>query len=128
MMRDKLSRREDRALLKALRAVVLTQFPNADRKDCPGTLTLRAIATRRISMFDSAHEHVGSCSPCFSELTEIRETIHRRRLWTTGTASAAAVVLAMLIAYFAFLRGASPQEVVRPRTPEIEQPNRRLSP
>ena len=86
-MRDKLSRREDRALLKALRAVVLTQFPNPDRKECPGTPTLHAIATKRISMLDSAHEHVGSCSPCFKELTQIRRRLQRRKilLWAMGT-------------------------------------------
>src|SRR5215831_12904762 len=101
MMRDKLSRREDRALLKALRAVVLTQFPNPDRKDCPGTSTLHAIAAKRISMFDPAHEHVGSCSPCFSELTEIRQRLHRRRVfeWSIATAGVAAVVLTVLLIY-----------------------------
>src|SRR5436309_14889230 len=32
VMRDKLSKREDRALLRALRAVTLTQFPTSERK------------------------------------------------------------------------------------------------
>jgi hypothetical protein len=129
MTRDSLSKREDRALHQALASVVLTQFPNPQRKDCPGTSVLRSIAKKKISMDDAAHEHVGSCSPCFSELTEMREAIHRRMLWTAGTASAAVVVLGLLITYFAFLRaGASSQEVAQPPIPEIKQPDRSVPP
>src|SRR2546428_9955102 len=119
MMRDRLSKREDRRLHQALASVVLTQFPNPKRKDCPGTSVLRAIATKTIPMRDPVHEHVGSCSPCFSELTEIREAIHRRNvMWTVGTASAAGVALAVLVLYFAFLRVDSPrQDAVQPGTP-----------
>src|SRR5213594_2962479 len=115
MMRDKLSKREDRALHQALASVVLTQFPNPQRKDCPGTSVLRAIATKSIPMRDPVHGHVGSCSPCFLELTEIREALHRRSLiWATGTAGAAVFVLAFLVFYFAFHREGSPlrQEAV----------------
>ena len=100
-MRDKLTRREDRALLKALREIVLTQYPNPERKDCPGTSILRAIATKRISMFDPAHEHVGSCSPCFEELTDIRRRLQRRNIltWATSAATTAIVVVSVLLTY-----------------------------
>lgn len=120
MMRDKLSKREDRVLHRALASIVLTQYPNPERKDCPGTPVLRAIATKSIPMRDPAHEHVGSCSPCFSELTEIRRAFHRRNvLWATGTAGAAVLILAVLVAYFAFLRVQSPvrQEAGQPGGP-----------
>jgi len=102
MMRDKLSRREDRALLKALRELTRTRFPNPDRKNCPGTPVLHAIAMKRISMLDSAHEHVARCSPCFKELMEIRRTLQRRKilLWAMGTAGTAILVLAVWLAYF----------------------------
>jgi len=119
MTRDRLSKREDRALHQALASVVLTQFPNPQRKDCPETSVLRAIAKKSIPMHDPAHEHVGNCSPCFSELTEIRAALSRRRLmWSMGTASAAVVVLAF-VAYFAFIRLESPirQEAIQPVSP-----------
>src|SRR2546428_3459478 len=118
MMRDKLSKREDRALHQALASVVLTQFPNAQRKDCPGTSILRAIATKSIPMRDPVHEHVGSCSPCFSELTEIQEALRRRNaMWAMGTAATALLVLAF-VAYFAFLRVDGPrEEAVQPGAP-----------
>jgi hypothetical protein len=120
MTRDRLSKREDRRLHQALASVVLTQFPNPERKDCPGTPVLRAIATKTIPMRDPVHEHVGSCSPCFSELTEIREAVHRRNvMWTLRAAGAAGVALAVLVVYFAFLRADGPtrQEAVQPGTP-----------
>jgi hypothetical protein len=135
MTRDRLSKREDRALHQALASAVLTQFPNPQRKDCPETSVLRAIAKKNIPMRDPAHGHVGNCSPCFSELTEIRDALRRRNmLWTMGTAGTAVLVLAVLVAYFAFLRVDSHvrQEAVQPRPlieiPQIDQPNRGLPP
>src|SRR3989442_4335978 len=102
MMRDKLSRREDRALLKALRELTRTRFPNPDRKNCPGTSVLHTIATKRISMFDPAHEHVARCSPCFKELMDMRGTLQRRKilLWAMGTAGTAIVALAVWLTFF----------------------------
>jgi hypothetical protein len=119
MIRDTLSKREDRALHRALASIVLTQYPNPERKDCPGTRVLRSIATKSIAMRDPVHEHVGRCSPCFSELTEIRQALHRRNLtWSLGTAGAAVLVLAV-VAYFAFLRVDNPVrlEAVQPGVP-----------
>src|SRR5262249_31154569 len=71
---------------------------------CPGTQTLYAIATKRLSMFDSVHEHVGSCSPCLKELTEIRRARQRRKilLWAMGTTGTAIVVFAVWLTYFRF--------------------------
>ena len=122
-MRDKLTRREDRALLKALREIVLTQYPNPERKDCPGTSVLRAIATKRINMFDAAHEHVGSCSPCFKELTEIRRRLRRRNIlmWATSAAATAIVVVSVLLTYPGPQRQENP--VARQREQTIQANN-----
>lgn len=125
-MRDKLTKREDRALLRALREVVLTHYPNPERKDCPGTAVIRAIATKRISMLDPAHEHVGSCSPCFKELTEMRQSLHRRNifLWTVATTGTAIVILAVVLQYASFrsLQSPLPQETVQAPPPGESQP------
>ena len=120
-MRDKLTRREDRALLRAMREIVLTQFPNPERKDCPGTPVIEAIATKRISMFDPAHEHVTSCSPCFKELTDIRRSLQRRKvlLWAMGTTGTAIVTAVVLFMYFGSHRENSRLE---PRTVQSEPP------
>jgi len=126
-MRDKLSRREDRALLKALRAVVLTQFPNPYREDCPGTPVLQAIVTKRISMFDSAHEHIVGCSPCFKELTGIRQRLQRRKIlfWAIGTTGAAIVLLAVWITYFGSRALGGD---VQPQTVQAERPTESQAP
>jgi hypothetical protein len=108
-MGDHLSKLEDRALHRTLESVVLTQFPNPERKDCPGAAALRAIAKKRISMQDPALEHAGRCSPCFAELTDIRRAIRKQNvLWITGTAAAAVLLLVVLLGYFGFQNGKSP--------------------
>src|SRR2546427_3284837 len=119
MTGKKRTRRQSRAFFRALQSVVLTHFPNPERRDCPGTSVLRAIATKNISMRDPAIEHVGRCSPCFAELTEMRRDLQRRKLlWATGTAAAAVVLLALLVGYFALPRLNKPaQEEATQRGP-----------
>ena len=126
-MRDKLSRREDRALLRALRELARTRFPNPDRKNCPGTPVLHAIATKRISMLDPAHEHVARCSPCFKELMEMRRTLERRKifLWAIGTTATAIVVLGVWLTFVGFHRGGG---TVRPQTAETPRPSQPTPP
>ena len=95
-----LSNRQMRALERAPARVVMTQFPNPERKGCPGATVLRAIATKRISMRDPAITHVGACSPCFRELTAMRRAIFSRKvLWIAG-AIVSVAVLAVLIRHF----------------------------
>ena len=97
MIPDKLSKRDDRAILRAYRSGILTQFPNPQRQNCPGRDTLRMIATKRISMRDPVLDHVSQCSPCFAELTETRRLLRRQKvLWASGTAVAALVLVAVL--------------------------------
>src|SRR5881628_1262998 len=136
MMRDKLTRREDRALLRALRELVLTQYPNPERKDCPGTSIIGSIAMKRIPMLDPAHEHVANCSPCFKELTEIQRRLHRRNifLWAVTTAGTAIVIMVVLLPYFANRRQEIPAkretaQTERPiESPPATQPNVTIQP
>jgi hypothetical protein len=98
MVGDELSKHQDRALHRAFESAVLAQFPNPGRKDCPGTGTLRAIANKRISMRDPAHAHVGQCSPCLAELTEMRRATRQNNLiWMAASATVAAVLLLVLV-------------------------------
>src|SRR5215471_791262 len=90
-----MSKRADRVLHRAFESVLLTRFPNPDRKDCPGITTLRQIAKKRISMSDPAITHVGSCSPCFAELSQLRRTARRQNTFAVlCTASVAMLLLA----------------------------------
>lgn len=115
MTGDHLSKREDRTLHRTMESVILTQFPNPERKDCPGTAVLRTIAKKRISMQDPALDHAGRCSPCFAELTDIRRAIRKQNVaWITGTAAAAVILIAVLLGYFGFQKDKVP-------TPESQQ-------
>src|SRR5438046_9457080 len=104
MTGKKRTRRRSRAFFRALQSVVLTHFPNPERKDCPGTEVLRAIATKSISMRDPAIEHVGQCSPCFAELTQLRQALHRRKVLSATGTGVTVVILAILVTYFSFRR------------------------
>jgi len=103
MTREKLlSKKQNRALHRALASVYQTGFPNPERKDCPGTATLHAIARKTLSIYDPAISHVGSCSPCFNELQDIRDRLRRTRiLWTAATATASIVIIAIVLGYVA---------------------------
>jgi len=108
-MGDRLSKRDYRTLHRTMESVVLTQFPNPERKGCPGTAVLHRIARKRIPMQDPALDHAARCSPCFAELTNIRRALHRQNvLWFTGTAAAAAVLIAVLISNLWIQKSALP--------------------
>src|SRR5688572_10789115 len=97
---ERLSKREYRELHRALESVVLTRFPNPERKDCPGLDTLRAIAQKKLPMRHPSGDHVTRCSPCFSELLEIRKTLRQRRVvWSLATAAASILILTVLLGF-----------------------------
>jgi hypothetical protein len=60
-------------LQKAIQHEILTQFPNPDRKGCPGIVTLHSIAVRAHDIFDDSWQtdpnwhHITHCSPCYAE-------------------------------------------------------------
>ena len=77
-----LMRREETRFLKAAQRVLLQGgFPNPERTGCPEKSILKAIASREVSpdkVMDWI-EHVGMCSPCFREYTELRKQVVWRR-------------------------------------------------
>ena len=122
MTREKLSKTEDRALQSALESVVLTAFPNPERKDCPGRETLRAIARKRLPMRDPVGDHVARCSPCFRELQEIRSEVrHKYVLWSVATATASILIVAVVLASVGFLSRAGGSSIPTPiqQAPQI---------
>jgi len=120
MVGDELSRRQDRALHRAFESAVLAQFPNPERKDCPGTGTLRAIANKRISMRDPALAHVGQCSPCLLELIGMRHAAHRHTVaWRIIPAAAVALVFLMAVGYYGLRIRTSPTDPQLPRVARV---------
>ena len=95
-----LMRREEQRFLKAAQRVLLQGgFPNPERTGCPGKSMLKAIAYREVSpdkVMDWI-EHVGMCSPCFGEYTELRNQVAFRR--RTAYLSIAAAVVIMVLSF-----------------------------
>lgn len=78
---DRLSRRQERKLLKAGRRVFATEFPNPDRIGCPSADTLRAMAVSRPVPGSTTFpvEHLTVCSPCFCEYNSYLKQARLRR-------------------------------------------------
>ena len=53
--------------------LLLNAFPNPQRRGCPGTEKLRALAENPPPVEDSAAVHVRECSPCFAEFRAFRD-------------------------------------------------------
>ena len=92
-----LSKHDENRLLSAARRVLLTGgFPNPERTGCPGADTLRDIASRRIGLAQSEDwiDHIGSCSPCFTEYDAFRKSrIKQRRIRLSAIAAGIALVI-----------------------------------
>ncbi len=98
-MRDQaLNKKEEARLIKAHQLVLLAGgFPNPNRVGCPSNEILRAMASRKLEIEQVKNwiEHLGTCSPCFREYTELRKQVEWRRK-AAYVGIAAAVVLVVL--------------------------------
>jgi hypothetical protein len=78
---------------------LLKEFPNPERSGCPDSDVLKRIAHKTMPLTEAEKwlDHLGSCSPCykdFSELRKVREVQRRRTL----LAIAASILVAVGIA------------------------------
>jgi hypothetical protein len=53
--------------------LLLTGFPNPERKGCPPSETIAGLGELKIGRDDPAWEHIWHCSPCFKEFRTIRD-------------------------------------------------------
>jgi len=77
-----LSRHEEKKLRELLRQSFLEDHPNPERRDCPGSDILEAIASGKITLEEAVPwiHHFASCSPCTREFREFRKVRRRQRL------------------------------------------------
>ena len=105
-------------LKSQLQNSILSDYPNPERKGCPGEAVLKELAARPLddSLEGNPHwHHVTHCSECYREFFGFRAELRRKakaRLAKIGVASVAA---AALIAVGAFL---AVRESTRPKRPQ----------
>lgn len=99
------SAEDEKRILDALGRGLLREFPNPERSECPGTDVLKRIASKTMPLMEAEKwlNHLGSCSPCykdFSEMRKVREVQRRRTL----LAIAASILVAAGIGSWVLVR------------------------
>jgi hypothetical protein len=91
--------------LDALGRGLLKEFPNPERTGCPGSDVLKRIASNRMPLAEAEKwlNHLGSCSPCYKDFSELRKgrEVQRNR---TMVAIAASILVAVGIASWVFVQ------------------------
>ena len=99
------SERDEKRILDALGRGLLKEFPNPDRAGCPGSDVLKRIASRTMPLEQAEKwlDHLGSCSPCYSDFSEFRKS-HELRKKRTLLAIAASILVVGGIAGWVLLQ------------------------
>jgi hypothetical protein len=107
-MSDVISRKEESCLLELGRQVFLSDFPNPERKGCPGSRVLKLIAAEKASVADDDRwiDHCASCSPCYRELGEFRRAFVRQRRLRVLSATAILIAAVCVGTWIVMNRGA----------------------
>jgi len=96
--------------------ILLTGFPNPERKGCPPPEIIEALGQRKLGRDHPAWQHIWSCSPCFRDFKVVRdERLARivradraRRTRRNFLAAAAASACAGVGGYFLFANRPKP--------------------
>lgn len=88
---------EEKRVLNLLARGLSREFPNPQRVGCPGPAILRSIAFHKLTLSEAEPwlDHLSSCSPCFTEFSEIRKEASRRERTLMWLVAAAMVLLAV---------------------------------
>ena len=115
-----LSKHEERRLREALRRTFLDGHPNPERRGCPGSDILKAIASGKLTLEEAEPwiYHLSSCSPCTREFSELRKDHQSRRLQLVAGLAAGVLVLASIAIWLAVRRPAGPGHL-RPVTIDL---------
>src|SRR6516164_11247487 len=96
-----LSKKEEKRLREALRRTFLDGYPNPERRGCPGSGILKAIASGKLTLEEAEPwiNHLSSCSPCTREFAELRKDHQRRRIQRASGIAAGVLVVAAIGAW-----------------------------
>ena len=89
---------------------LLKEFPNPDRVGCPGSEILKRIASHEMPLSEAEKwlNHLGSCSPCYSDFSALRATYQRNRTRSVLAIAASILIVAILAGWALFLRQKEP--------------------
>ena len=62
-----------------LQQAIFKNYPNPERKGCPGNEILKSVAARPTPVEDAIWEHVTHCSPCYREFLAFRRELAAAR-------------------------------------------------
>ena len=115
-----LSKNEEKQLREALSRTFLDGYPNPERRGCPGTDILRAIASGKLTLEEAEPwiDHFSSCSPCTREFSELRKDYQRHRILRLS-GIAAGVLLAAAVTAWLLVRGPLGPAQLRPVTVDL---------
>jgi hypothetical protein len=96
--------RDERRILDALGRGLLKEFPNPDRAGCPGSDILKKIASRKMPLAEAEKwlDHLGSCSPCYSDFSQFRRTYEVRQRRTLLAIAASILITAGIAGWLLF--------------------------
>jgi hypothetical protein len=77
-MEDTPEKRYER-LQNAIQDTILRNFPNPERKGCPGDAMVEEVAGRRELIEDDAWQHVTHCSPCYAAFLQYKNEFRLAR-------------------------------------------------
>jgi hypothetical protein len=98
-----LADKQEEKLRKLAKELFINEYPNPERKGCPDSQTIKAVALGKLRGEQASQwrAHFATCSPCTREYATFRQEFHRaKRLQALG-AIAAAVVLAVIAGWLA---------------------------
>jgi hypothetical protein len=101
-----LPKKQEEKLRKLAKELFLNEYPNPERKGCPDSQTIRAIAFGKLRGEQARQwqTHFATCSPCTREYAGFRQEFQRVRRLRALSAVAAAVVLAVIAGWLALTR------------------------
>src|SRR5215203_4370686 len=90
---------------RAVQESILRNYPNPERRGCPGDQVVRSVAARTKLKADDAWEHITHCSPCYAEFLaykdqfrqQRRHEVRVRRRTVIGLTAAAAVAVPVVM-------------------------------
>ena len=112
--------------MDALGRGLLREFPNPERRECPGLDVLNRVACRTMPLAEVERwlDHLGSCSPCYRDFTELRKVREAQRRRTL-LAIAASILVAISIAGWVLIQ--KHNETVLSQTAVLDLRNRSVS-